>query len=167
MPWATMENDLMKTPYLIQRISSRYVVGDDPKNFDAQFSLDYMGSSEFEWGAIPRALKSIRAKSTDLVVRKLGVTTHDGLEGFVISVPGDIDDIIDIVTREIADPHLWCKQAARIHGRFNKDRIFGENTTLIGWWDIENDWLVVIGSSNAKRMATVLRMDVDNIDAFK
>lgn len=56
-----MEEELY-TPYLIQRISSRRDPADRPdkKGVDSQFSFDYMGSAEFEFGCLFKALKRMR-----------------------------------------------------------------------------------------------------------
>ena len=46
-------------PYLIQRMRQRKEPI-DAKGVDAITSFDYMGSAEFEWGALPDALKGMR-----------------------------------------------------------------------------------------------------------
>lgn len=46
--------------YFTQRLSTKTEPYDGDKGFDQFFSLDYMGSSEFEWGAIPKALAEVR-----------------------------------------------------------------------------------------------------------
>lgn len=51
--------------YLVQRLESKNPCRPD-MGFDGYFSLDYMGSAEFEWGAIPRALGEIRSKPTQV-----------------------------------------------------------------------------------------------------
>lgn len=51
-----------RLPTLVQRMTFRKEspIG-DKKGVDAAFSFDYMGSSEFEWGALPAALRAMRA----------------------------------------------------------------------------------------------------------
>ena len=44
--------------YLIQR--ANFADNDGRKGIDSILSLDYMGSSEFEWGALPESLNRIR-----------------------------------------------------------------------------------------------------------
>ena len=56
---------MVKLPRLIQRISAREKPCYDAKgDIDRLFKFDYMGSSEFEWGALPRALKQMREQKT-------------------------------------------------------------------------------------------------------
>src|SRR5690349_6592813 len=51
----------MNLPYLIQRVHRRKTRDTNAKGeIDAVFSFDYMGSSEFEFGALPKALKAMR-----------------------------------------------------------------------------------------------------------
>ena len=52
-------------PYLVQRVQRNlYPASVTAKGVDHFFTFDYMGSSEFEWGALPNALKAMRACST-------------------------------------------------------------------------------------------------------
>jgi hypothetical protein len=63
--------------HLVQRCKS---YGDTPnpeRGFDGHFRCEYMGSAEFEFGAIPDSLKRMR-KASDLV-RKHRMITFDGL----------------------------------------------------------------------------------------
>jgi hypothetical protein len=48
-----------KHPDLIQRMAFRKEPRKTPFDFDDLLSMDYMGSSEFEWGAMPKSLKRI------------------------------------------------------------------------------------------------------------
>lgn len=46
-------------PSLVQRVIRRKT-SIDKKGIDSIFEFDYMGSSEFEWGTLPKALKMMR-----------------------------------------------------------------------------------------------------------
>lgn len=48
-------------PYLIQRAKFEDRDPDLKKGIDSIIRLDYMGSAEFEWGALPASLKEIRS----------------------------------------------------------------------------------------------------------
>jgi len=61
-------------PFLIQRVKRRSHVSEHSKGFDRIFELDYMGSSEFEFGTIPKALKAMRAAKDDTwIIRTITV----------------------------------------------------------------------------------------------
>lgn len=79
-----------RTPYLIQRASIRKNAADDAVLSKA-VNLDYMGSSEFEFGALPQALKDLAARSRvspdRLEVREIpGVNDRDGRPLLVIGL---------------------------------------------------------------------------------
>lgn len=48
-------------PALIQRVMVRTLPSETQRGIDRFFQFDYMGSSEFEWGALPQAAKAMRA----------------------------------------------------------------------------------------------------------
>src|ERR1019366_7565972 len=54
----------MITPYLVQRGSFKEV--DKMEGIDSLIHFDYMGSAEFEYGALPKALKEICAELPQL-----------------------------------------------------------------------------------------------------
>lgn len=49
----------LRLPYLVQRVSRRTFSGGT--GIDRHFTFDYMGSAEFEFGALPTALRQMRA----------------------------------------------------------------------------------------------------------
>jgi len=55
-----MNKEKIKLPYLVQRINFRDIPLENKKGIDKYFKFDYMGSSEYEWGALPEALKKAR-----------------------------------------------------------------------------------------------------------
>jgi hypothetical protein len=57
--------------WLVQRLENKTFSRPDVKGVDAIVSYDYMGSAEFEWGALPQALKQMRevaAISTEKII---------------------------------------------------------------------------------------------------
>ena len=67
---------MREIPYLIQRLMKNDSPNPDAKGVDAAFWFDYMGSSEFEWGAIPKALKRLRATPASAVIEAWLKHTH-------------------------------------------------------------------------------------------
>lgn len=51
----------MSLPTLVQRVKFRKEPSEHQKGIDRLFEFDYMGSSEFEWGALPATLRAMRA----------------------------------------------------------------------------------------------------------
>ena len=63
-----MSDELKHGISLVQRVNVRRSArlegfNKDIKSIDHYFEMDYMGSSEFEWGTIPQALKRMRARA--------------------------------------------------------------------------------------------------------
>jgi hypothetical protein len=57
------DNPTLKfNPYLIQRVQRRTHPQAGKKGVDTEFSFDYMGSSEFEWGSLPASLRYMRVQ---------------------------------------------------------------------------------------------------------
>lgn len=59
-------DNLKMRPYLVQRVLHRLHGGEHQKGVDRYFAFDYMGSSEFEFGALPASLKVMRAQTNVL-----------------------------------------------------------------------------------------------------
>lgn len=53
------------TPYLVQR--AKFNDRTDKRGIDNILQFDYMGSAEFEFGALPKSLENIRKKINDYV----------------------------------------------------------------------------------------------------
>lgn len=53
--------------YLIQRAKFRNNVNTNKSGIDSILEFDYMGSSEFEWGALPKSLAIIRKELNNYI----------------------------------------------------------------------------------------------------
>lgn len=131
--------------YLVQRLKRQRFGGG--KGFDAIFALDYMGSSEFEWGAIPKALKSLRSAT---LTRSVGQATHCGVTRTVhcIGPAQGMDD-------RLAALNAWLSNA-RPRGKERSS--YPENhlgatdewhAEVIAWWAIDSDFCWTLDSSVA------------------
>lgn len=57
---------LVKRPYLVQRGEIRRPLKDESCRFSDAVNLDYMGSAEFEFGALPKSLRALQARVDSL-----------------------------------------------------------------------------------------------------
>lgn len=74
-------------PYLIQRaayIGPRSARNLKPRPLSQVLRLDYMGSSEFEYGTTGQAVRDLHAVLPQLAVRGTGVFADDGREVYVV-----------------------------------------------------------------------------------
>lgn len=70
-------------PYLIQRCKVKNYFPKAGQMFSDCIELDYMGSSEFEWGIIPKTISALHAKSKEMRVYKY----NGGIDLFILCLP--------------------------------------------------------------------------------
>lgn len=150
----------MNKPYLIQRM--KFDKNPNGGNFDGIMNLDYMGSSEFEWGALPKSLKVLCQNADDLVISKTeyykeenGVST--GV--FMITIGKEAANEYQEFLPNICNNPYDCKEDPRfIDSLTKKDDYF--NTEA--WWDIENHVMWTIGKANAKKIVNAIKVTRHN-----
>jgi len=123
----------MLRPYLIQRAKFEKREG---KGIDTLLGFDYMGSSEFEWGALPKALKRTRENEKDYVQFEFTFENFEDKPIMILCKETDKEELPKILA-QLADRELrlkeYCDLDAYLKG--NKDY-----RTSDFWWDIENDY---------------------------
>lgn len=147
------DNKTMKNPYLVQRLCRK-----DPKfvdlskiGIDRVCSLDYMGSAEFEFGAIPTALRTMRNYCSVLRCMEFNVGEHKGL-----SFVGNLDHFAYATkwfSEELKD--MFChkaKESTYIHYILNdKDPELGKR--ICGWWALDQKvpWAIFLDMNIGKQ----------------
>jgi hypothetical protein len=132
----------MKSLYLIQRGSIKRPL---PGQFDAvrlsqAVSLDYMGSSEFEWGALPESFRRIEAHPMTFIMRVIDSIT-DTKDGVVrpLKVWSCLQDdefaAYAVELTKLRDNQIRTKE----YTSFQKDRQLSSYDKTDFWWDIQND----------------------------
>ena len=151
---------------LVQRLKEQKHASKDSKGIDKFFSLDYMGSSEFEWGAIPKALKEWRSH-LDLLPRD---PTHLRLvvPHSLVKSEGDKRE----VTLAYVGPPEWKESVEKFIQRhlngdppYMKERtdltdaLFGDRWSrdIVGWWDILNHWAIFKNAKHARNFMDGLK----------
>jgi len=128
----------MKTPYLIQR--AKFGDNDFKKGIDSIISLDYMGSSEFEFGAIPESLRNIRSRINEYTYLDVPLGNK------VISVFCKDEQKSEIMSylKELSENTIHLKEHSDFHTYINPSKHDLEwqakrphNTDF--WWDLDND----------------------------
>lgn len=119
-------------PYLIQRAKFNY----DPyrNGIDSILSFDYMGSAEFEFGALPQSLKRIRNKITNYHQYEFTLNEKK------ISVFCDNKDYTEIcnIIKNLADNKYRLKEYCDFqHYIYFTPHMLRSDF----WWDIENDYM--------------------------
>lgn len=148
----------MKTPYLIQRAEIKRPLNKfDGSKLSGAVSFEYMGSAEFEFGAVPAAFREFRANHDKVKVSKVGEIVDD--QGRTLRVYHYLsDEDFAIYVGHLKD--------------LRKDKLRTKEVTYFGpcvhykpktdfWWDIVNN---VIWSFDKEFMK---RLDSHMQESFK
>jgi len=135
----------MNKPWLIQRIIRKQQPSENRKGIDKNFSMDYMGSAEFEFGALPAALDRIRKDADKYVMNVLDIHDKHGKPCRIICKEEDVGDLKKLLAEMSQTNYGDTKNAHMM-----KDGLAGKGRGLCAWWDIENNWFLVKGKHNAK-----------------
>src|SRR5580692_1422841 len=90
----------MRQPYLVQR--GKFKNSPKIEGVDSLIDFDYMGSAEFEYGALPKALKEICAVLPELTFNKTDIKAGDKHLWFLCKEE-DVSELIDFWNKAIKD----------------------------------------------------------------
>lgn len=143
------------TFYLTQRLSNR----DHPhgNGFDAHFKCDYMGSSEFEYGALPASLKRMRADVDRLTVHVGQVTRNDVTTPvFVVGAPDRVTVVPDALTAWMADKYPQAKERTYFPEQVDRTAQ-GYEARTNAWWSLSDDVVWALDADTADRLLLAVR----------
>lgn len=95
-------------------------------------SFDYMGSAEFEWGAVPTALQALA--STKMKAATNIITCHKQ-EVYIIAPEAIIAEVTEWVTNAADGNHGQLKESLNFKRALLKEKY----ATAVGWLKIEDD----------------------------
>jgi hypothetical protein len=143
----------MKQPWLIQRarINKPYNIFKGLKMSDA-VHFDYMGSSEFEWGALPKAFRYLKQHYHKIHIERIEILTKDGLQPLRVLSVFEQDDFLEYckILQQLYDNKLQLQEPARFVFPNGSEGV-RHNPDL--WWDLENG---VIWSFDKKFMTRIM-----------
>ncbi len=150
----------MIRPYLIQ--SARFDQDDDSSSgIDDYVRWNYMGSAEYEFGALGEAWRRLKRLSAKLVMTVITINSH---EITIVCLPTSIDDVVDIVTKFSKDRYAFqLKEFINFHTVVadTADKYIRENL----WFDIDNDYMFWIDNPEFKETLTTLLNEVPSEDS--
>lgn len=149
--------------WLIQR--GKFVTDKPAKslNIDQNISYDYMGSAEFEWGAIPKAFRRMMYHFHKYVTVHTGIFSPDGEELILFCKNEHADLILSMVKEFIANPYSLKEysELEKIPVAKNNDTSWRGRVTDF-WWNIDSheygDWMACM-SPNADLLVKILTAD--------
>lgn len=142
--------------WLIQRCFIKDV--EDPRGIDVLFNYDYMGSAEFEFGAVWESLKRI---CTDLdqfeaqrcVIARQKIRSQDG-KALLLFCKNEVrDEILQFLEADIRGEANLLERTRLASRLRDADR----DRYPDAWWDISNDWIAFLGERNQTRLTKALQ----------
>jgi hypothetical protein len=148
-----------RSVYLVQRLEEREF--GEGKGVDAHFSMAYMGSSEFEFGALPQSLKEQR--SNGMLDRKpvvIKVKQEDQVHKAYYLGPEEwLPQIRLFFQLELQGGHkVSLKEPTYIGRAYGTDPFWKHSDSReVGWWDVNNHWLLFKSKKFANKWLEGLR----------
>jgi hypothetical protein len=141
-------------PYLIQRARIISPLTKEGERLSNAVRFDYMGSAEFEFGALPKSFRRIQAKRSLLKLRKVEGIKFGELQLRVLSTMTDeefAEYSVILKTLRGSDRKIRTKEATQ----FNEDyKPYDEAFRNDFWWDICNDAMFTFHKQFANRLIT-------------
>lgn len=154
----------MHTPYLIQRgtINRPLVEG----RFSEAVNLDYMGSAEFEFGALPKSLRALQAKVDSISLTTEPRITDEGgasLRVLHTFTPDEYEEYVGHLLK-LREGQLRTKESTW----FDKEHPKRFKTLRCDvWWDIDNHVMWTFDKVFAKRLGDHLAASWKYMDEQK
>jgi len=120
----------LREPYCIQR--AQFSNNESKIGIDGILSFDYMGSAEFEFGALPGSLKIIRGNINRYIYEEITIEQKEITVFFHKDFKsGIIEYLKDLATRKFR-----LKEYSDFDNYIYDDTCFKNKTDF--WWDIDN-----------------------------
>ena len=117
--------------YLLQRAEFRN--HDTYKGLDKILLFEYMGSAEFEFGALGKSLERIRQASNTYSYKKYRVKGKT----FTVYAVKSVHEYFEEFINKLIDNKIRLKEASYIGRAFEKYKHY--NTSF--WWSLDNDFM--------------------------
>jgi len=151
----------MNSSYLVQRLQERQDNSSEKKGIDKYFSMDYMGSSEFEWGALPKSLKEIRNRLDHILVEQITCGKHTC---FFVGTKKQISTAKELFTDQIGEMKIHLKESTYIdyaYGTSDTNLFASLGKSTVGWWDVVNHFFLFKTKQLADQCVTGLKNKKD------
>jgi hypothetical protein len=132
LEWENVYRSSPREIYLVQRICAKKHSVGQSKGVDQYFSFDYMGSSEFEFGALPSALREMRSLHADKALTFKEIKVGDSSFGWFVGPEEKFDMAAMLVEDQHKDrPALRLKEEPRM-----------KDSKYIGWFAIDASFVI-------------------------
>jgi hypothetical protein len=153
--WTKYFPSIAMNIYLVQRCKVKTEKPSEITTLSAFLSFDYMGSSEFEFGALAKARERAVQKVQSLAIIESGLKRADGKRLFVVCQREQYEEVRVFLHWEAKGPGLGqsLKERTEIQGAITQAKYADNNC----WWDIENDWFAIFGKHQAELLIYALK----------
>lgn len=137
-----------EAPWLVMRLKRPWAEVQRDKGFDGFFELDYMGASEYEFGAVPDSLKRIR-KGGKVSVFPVSLS---GKDVFLVCHRQEVDAVLRSLEQHVEKQHGSTKISSWFYDHFHglaedfQDRV-------VAWWALDQDFGFTLDLEQAKLLA--------------
>ncbi len=146
--------------YLIQRGKIRSYEEETKKGIDKILSFDYMGYSEFEWGALPDSLKRIRKRLADYNIRDYDI------QGLIVTAfaTDEIHSILSSWLNKLSKGKVMLKAPSY----FKIDPIGQHTRDTDFWWSIDQDFFVWVKNESFQNrfLSEISHVDKKEVERF-
>lgn len=155
--------DFAPTFYLTQRLTRRVRAG--AKGFDGEFGCQYMGSAEFEWGALaefewgalPESLARMRQARRRLTVHVGRVQRGDVTAPvFVVGHRDCVAAVPDALTAWMVDPYPRGKEMTYFPEHVDRS-VKDYQAATHAWWSLTDDVMWALDADTADLLLKAVR----------
>ena len=129
-------------------------------------SLDYMGSAEFEWGAIPKAYRRLMYHFPEYEVFSTGIYTPEKDELMVFCKKSCSEEVIQSIRQYIDEPYQLKEfsELEKVPKAKKRDTLYdGRHSNF--WWCIDiksyGDWMAFL-QPNLKQILEAVKNDYND-----
>lgn len=143
--------------YLVQRGHFKDTKMGDIVGVDSLIEFEYMGSAEFEFGALSDSMRRIVKDLGDYQFKKienLEIAIRSGDEKWNKQADGDFR-IFCKKNQFTEIEEFLIKVCADFHSVQLKEPFFDIYYSNDFWWDVENDWIIIKGNKIKQRKLTL------------
>lgn len=148
--------------YLIQRCNVNLYNQDGTKNnfndINDLLNYDYMGSAEFEFGALPKSYKRIRFNFNKYKVFNTGLKNYNGVPCYVLCKENIKDEVIDNI-KELAKGEQRLKEYITFEHHITKSKSSWSKPKENFWWDIGHDFMFWFGQDKNDVITEIIKND--------
>lgn len=155
----------MRTPYLIQRMKFRPESQIRGNTIDGVLEMDYMGSAEYEFGALPKSLKQICKNFNEFrIVQIKEIQNIQDKCLYMLTNLNDeqIKEYVKYIQKIIEGKHRlkeWININKHMVKSTTKNEYFGRPEDA--WWDIDNHLMFCFVQASIEKIKKAIEATIE------